>query len=1591
MKKLISTLLFLGLASTCVAQTFSENGFNFNVLSTNPNEVEVTGGSDGSSPLTIPSTATDGNGIVYTVTTIGSSAYRNGAGNGVILPNTITTINFRAFRDNGGLTTITLPASVTSIGGEAFLNGGLNEIIALGTVPASISNSSFGTRSNVDLTVPNGLEQTYRQAGWTGFNTVNGEIPVGATFDVGDLRYRVTSQNPKEVEVAGRLNGIVDVVIPSSVVEPQFTENYTVIGIGNRAFRNAGINSVVLSNTIMNIKNEAFELNNLTTVTLPASVTTIGNEAFQDNPLTEIISQAVGEPTLGTNSIRNRGDISLTVPNGSETAYANGGWTGFFTVNGIPSVGADFSVDGLNYRINGNSPNTVEIRSGGTGIVDLVLPSTITKSTISFTVTAIGFRAFRGRSLNSVVLPANVAVIGTEAFELNNLTTITLPASVTTINNEAFRDNPLTEIISQAVVAPTLGTNTILNRGNTNLTVPNGSEAAYANGGWTGFFSVNGVASVGADFSVDGFNYRINGANPNTVELRGGGTGITDLVVPTSISKNNLSFSVSAIGFRAFRSRSLNSVVLPATLEVIGEEAFSSNTIITLTIPASVETIGTEAFINNSLTQLTFESGPETIGASAFRNNQLSSVSVPFGTVTIGSGAFMNNSISSLSLPNSLDLIDREAFRDNQISSLAIPTGVITIERAAFLNNSLVTFIIPTTVQTIGTDAVRNNQLTSVNLPSSLTSLGAGAFRNNQLTSIVIPDGITVINSVTFRDNELVNVTLPANLISIKNDAFRNNRITSISFPASLTELQGFSFRGNQLTSVTIPPNISSIEVNTFSANLLTDITIPANITSIGNDAFNNNPINTITADSATPATITSSSFGARSTINLFIIPDQQSVIDDYVAAGWTGFGSINGEFQLGARFTEGDFRYEVTGINPNTVKVIERVTSTQTITIPATVVESFSSTSFDITAIEDAAFQNTDITAVTIGTNIETIGNNAFQNAALTTIIAQGTTPATITAFSFGNRSVIDLTLPTGTETAYEAAGWTGFFRVNGQLSDGAIGNDFTENGITYEITSLNPNEAEVTGGSTTGVLTIPAQVTFTSEAFSVTTVGANAFQNADITSVTLPASIITIGSNAFNTINLEEVIALGTTPATIESNSFGENENISLTIPNGTETAYETAGWTGFFSVNGSGVAVGNTFTVDGILYEILTLSPNTVSAIGRNGDVPNGDYIFPELLSKNGVDFTITTIGNEAFRNRGVRTISFPSTLTTLRFRAFRDNNSLTSVTIPASVTSIATEAFFGTGLTEIISESINPSTINNGTFGDKTKIDVFIPQGTTQAYIDAGWTGFKSRVEQGTVILEPKVFLQGAFLNPNVGEEDLMRDDLRVAGIIPTTSPYADGLTCNSSVFNRTGNDAIVDWVFVELRDATNTSTVVEGRSALLQRDGDIVDVNGLGILKFTSPLENYFVAIKHRNHLGIMTNSTLQLDGNRVNLDFSDATNPITFGSNAQTTSGMPVDTFGMWTGNVNGDAIVQYSGTDPDTPEILSLVLNDVGNFLNFSTFVVSGYNNNDLNLDSNTQYEGVSPDAPFILQNVLAHPGNFLNFSTFQILEQLP
>jgi Zn-dependent metalloprotease len=180
------------------------------------------------------------------------------------------------------------------------------------------------------------------------------------------------------------------------------------------------------------------------------------------------------------------------------------------------------------------------------------------------------------------------------------------------------------------------------------------------------------------------------------------------------------------------------------------------------------------------------------------------------------------------------------------------------------------------------------------------------------------------------------------------------------------------------------------------------------------------------------------------------------------------------------------------------------------------------------------------------------------------------------------------------------------------------------------------------------------------------------------------------------------------------------------------------------------------------------------------------------------------------------------------------------------------------------------------------------------------------------------IEPKVYLQGAFINPNVGEETLMRDDLRVAGLLPTTSPYSDSLMCDVSVFSITGQDAIVDWVWVELRDTMNNTIVLASQSALLQRDGDLVNIDGISPLVFGITATNYHVVVNHRSHLGVMTFNAFPLTEINTVIDLSSNSGSVIGTTNAVTVMG---STFALIAGDFDGDGQI----VNTDVQSVISL------------------------------------------------------------------
>ena len=125
----------------------------------------------------------------------------------------------------------------------------------------------------------------------------------------------------------------------------------------------------------------------------------------------------------------------------------------------------------------------------------------------------------------------------------------------------------------------------------------------------------------------------------------------------------------------------------------------------------------------------------------------------------------------------------------------------------------------------------------------------------------------------------------------------------------------------------------------------------------------------------------------------------------------------------------------------------------------------------------------------------------------------------------------------------------------------------------------------------------------------------------------------------------------------------------------------------------------------------------------------------------------------------------------------------------------------------------------------------------------------------------VQLNAKIFLEGVY------QDTIMLDSLRAKGKIPVQSPYADVLMVSDSalVFGMKGDSSVVDWVEIELRTSSDGASVAK-RSALVRRDGRIVDESGNMPIRFPN-LEagDYYVIIRHQNHIAIMTSEKVRLE------------------------------------------------------------------------------------------------------------------------------
>ncbi|MBR5978131.1 MAG: leucine-rich repeat domain-containing protein [Verrucomicrobia bacterium] len=244
-----------------------------------------------------------------------------------------------------------------------------------------------------------------------------------------------------------------------------------------------------------------------------------------------------------------------------------------------------------------------------------------------------------------------------------------------------------------------------------------------------------------------------------------------DLIIPSSVKNNAITYSVTSIGNWAFMyCNHLTSITIPDSVTSIGGEAFEyCSSLTSITIPDSVTSIKNMAFYScSSLTSITIPDSVTSIGDGAFYNcSSLTSVTIGKGVISIRDDAFEYcSSLTSITIPDSVTSLGAGAFENcSSLTSVTIGKGVTSIRDCAFKYCS---------------------SLTSITIPDSVTFIGIEAFSGcDSLTSITIPDSVTLIESWAFADcSSLTSVYFEGNAPNIEYKGLFDNTPATIYYRA---------------------------------------------------------------------------------------------------------------------------------------------------------------------------------------------------------------------------------------------------------------------------------------------------------------------------------------------------------------------------------------------------------------------------------------------------------------------------------------------------------------------------------------------------------------------------------------------------------------------------------------------------------------------------------------------------------------------------------------------------------------------------------------------------------------------------------------
>ena len=687
-------------------------------------------------------------------------------------------------------------------------------------------------------------------------------------------------------------------------------------------------------------------------------------------------------------------------------------------------------------------------------------------------------------------------------------------------------------------------------------------------------------------FTVDGINYQVTTGNEVKVT---GGQIKEEIIIPETVTYNNVSYSVTCIGQNAFSGRTGSSnytkrYVLPSTIRQIERSGFYDNYYAEeIVLNEGLETIGEAAFgYNYVLKEIILPSTVTSIGSNAFIINRSSNINIYCLAPTPPS--IQSNSFQGRINQNKLyvressfetyqetdywkEFTSYETVPDNVLLSLTAPTITWnTDERQVVItaiNDGLTIYYtldgsLPTEESTLYSEpfavskncivkaiAVNEEHQTSIVRTSLLSDIVSTFYYDGVYYKPIESNPYGDEVEVTYGKKYTGDITIPETVICYGN----NYRVVGIG-QSAFSECSG-------LTSVTIPNTVTSISNNAFyNCDALKQIEIPSSVQTIGQQAFYSCGALQEVALNEGLQTIGYRAFEECRKLSQIEIPSSVEQLNERAFYNCTALQEIT--FQEGLQSIGSNAFRSCTSLK--SIQLPESLTSIGTEAFRSCSSLSSVKLPSTLTVISDLSFDGTGITTIEIPNSVQAINYSAFGSCPNLTsiIIPEGITTIARQTFNYC-RALTSITLPS-----------------------------------------------------------------------TLTSIGNNAFYECtSLPMIALPESLTSIGSSAFvNCNSLKDVYCMAKTPPSMANgNAFdGIVNNATLYVPSNVKETYQTvlywAEFSKFGDLNGSPCAQ-PTFTYENGVLAISSLTDGASIYYTTDETDPSNTstlYTKPIQLSRN-----------------------------------------------------------------------------------------------------------------------------------------------------------------------------------------------------------------------------------------------------------------------------------------------------------------------------------------------------------------------------------